>query len=90
MTDAVAAVVRDHGLPVAVNHPYAGGHILSAHARPRAGIHAIQLEIDRSLYLDAALDAPGHGLATTAALVRAILDRLTDFALAAPHRIAAE
>ncbi len=90
LTDAVAAVVRDRGLPLAINHPYAGGHILSTHARPRAGIHALQLEIDRSLYLDTALDQPGAGLTGTVALVRAVLDRLRDIALDAPRRIAAE
>ncbi|MGN7161829.1 N-formylglutamate amidohydrolase [Sphingomonas sp. SAFR-052] len=90
LTDMVAAVMRDHRLPLAINHPYAGGHILSEHARPRAGIHALQLEIDRSLYLDDALDQPGAGLEDTVALVRMVLDRLTDFALDMTRRIAAE
>jgi N-formylglutamate amidohydrolase len=90
LTDMVAAVVRDHGLPLAINHPYAGGHILSEHARPRANIHALQMEIDRSLYLDRALDQPGGGLNDTVALVRSVLDRMTDFAMDATHRIAAE
>jgi len=90
LTDAVAGVVRDRRLPLAINHPYAGGHILSTHARPRAGIHALQLEIDRSLYLDEALDQPGAGLGQTVALVRTVLDRLRDIALDAPCRIAAE
>lgn len=90
LTDMVAAVVHDHGLPLAINHPYAGGHILSEHARPRANIHALQMEIDRSLYLDRALDQPGGGLNDTVALVRSVLDRMTDFAMDATHRIAAE
>ncbi|KQM37645.1 N-formylglutamate amidohydrolase [Sphingomonas sp. Leaf10] len=90
MTDMVASVVRDLGLPLAMNHPYAGGYILSEHARPRANVHALQLEIDRSLYLDEALDLPGAGLDDTIALVRMVIDRLTDFALDATRRIAAE
>lgn len=90
LTDAVADVVRGHGLPVAINHPYAGGHILSAHARPRAGIHALQLEIDRSLYLDARLDLPVEGVKAMAALVRSVIDRMTNFAFEPTRRIAAE
>lgn len=89
-TDIAAAIARDAGLRVAINHPYAGGHILAAHARPRAGIHALQLEIDRGLYLDELFDQPGDGVAATAAWVRALIDALADAVLALPHRIAAE
>lgn len=33
------------------NQPYAGGHIVRTHGQPDRGIHAVQIEIDRSLYL---------------------------------------
>lgn len=42
---------RALGEPVSLNQPYAGGHIVRTHGRPRDAIHAIQIEIDRSLYL---------------------------------------
>jgi N-formylglutamate amidohydrolase len=89
-TARAAAIVRAHGLTVAVNHPYAGGHILATHARPRQGVHGLQVEIDRSLYLDATLDQPGPGLPRIAAMVRAMLDALTEAVLAGPLPIAAE
>ena len=44
------------------NRPYAGGYVLDRHAAPRKGIHAIQIEIDRSRYLDSDLHEPGPGL----------------------------
>ena len=44
------------GTPVAHNRPYAGGYVLQRHGAPARGIHALQLEVDRSLYLDGALD----------------------------------
>jgi N-formylglutamate amidohydrolase len=44
------------------NRPYAGGYVLERHAQPRAGIHAIQLEMDRSCYLDSRLAEPGAGM----------------------------
>lgn len=78
------------GLRHALNTPYAGGHILARHAAPRRGIHAVQLELDRRLYLDEALAAPGAGLAATARLVRAMIDALADEALGGTLAQAAE
>ena len=75
------------GAGVALNTPYAGGHILDRHAAPSQGVHAIQIEIDRAAYLDTGLDAPGSGLARTAALIRRMLDALADEALG--HSLAA-
>ena len=89
-TDTAAAIVHETELRVAINYPYAGGHILASHARPRAGIHALQLEIDRSLYLDEEFDQPGNVVATTVAWVRAMIDALAEVALSTTHRIAAE
>lgn len=84
----VAAVARLHGVAVAANTPYAGGHILDRHGDPRRGVHAVQLEFDRALYLDAALDAPGPGAPAVTALLRAIIDAVAEEAL--PGALAAE
>ena len=78
------------GLRHARNAPYAGAHILDRHGKPAGHIHAIQLEIDRSLYLDPLLDQPGPGFASMVALVRAAIDALADEALDNPHSLAAE
>ncbi|TCP30733.1 N-formylglutamate amidohydrolase [Sphingomonas sp. BK235] len=88
----VEATVRASGLTYALNTPYAGGHILERHAQPHQGIHAIQLELDRSLYLDRKLDALGPGAPAMVALVRATIDALADEALASigPGALAAE
>lgn len=69
------------GLRIALNSPYAGGHIVERHGRPHANIHAIQLELDRALYLDGRMDLLGDGLAATASLVRRLLDGLNKEAL---------
>ena len=76
------AALRGRGIATALNVPYAGGHILAMHGRPEHGVHAIQVEIDRRLYLDAALDAPGPGLAPIAMALRGALAALADEALA--------
>jgi N-formylglutamate amidohydrolase len=84
-----ADVVASHGVGVAQNHPYAGDHLIERHGRPEKGLHAIQVEIDRLLYLDAALDRPGPGVARMQVIVTDLVEALavelprTDYALAA-------
>jgi N-formylglutamate amidohydrolase len=41
-----------NGLCGAHNKPYAGGFITEHYGRPAKGLHAIQIEINRSLYMD--------------------------------------
>lgn len=53
LVDLVMEESRALGEPVSHNQPYAGGHIVRTHGRPREAIHAVQIEIDRSLYLTA-------------------------------------
>lgn len=55
------AVAGRHGLAAQLNDPFAGGHIVERHGRPGAGVHALQVEIDRRLYLDADMATPGPG-----------------------------
>jgi N-formylglutamate amidohydrolase len=87
-TGRIEGVARAHGVATAANAPYSGGHILERHGEPRRGVHAIQLEFDRGLYLDDALDGPGEGLPATSRLLRAIIDAVADEAL--PGALAAE
>lgn len=78
------------GIVHALNSPYAGGHILDRHAAPQGGIHAIQIEFDRSLYLDDSHDAPGPGFTATADLLRRMIAAVSDETLAGLTAIAAE
>ncbi|MDE2621276.1 MAG: N-formylglutamate amidohydrolase [Sphingomonadales bacterium] len=58
------------------NRPYAGGYVLERHAAPRDGIHALQLEIDRSRYLEPRLAELGPGFARVVNLVSGLVTRL--------------
>lgn len=84
-----ADVAAGYGLSAAQNHPYAGDHMIERHGRPAHGLYAIQMEVDRSLYLDDTLDGPGSGLARAQSVIAAIVGALaaelprTSFALAA-------
>lgn len=40
------------GYQVSRNAPYAGGYVAAAYGRPADGVHVLQIEINRSLYLD--------------------------------------
>ena len=46
------------GFVVARNAPFAGGYITQRHGRPSRGVHAVQIEIDRGLYLNQARVEP--------------------------------
>ncbi|WP_298022421.1 N-formylglutamate amidohydrolase [uncultured Parasphingopyxis sp.] len=85
-----ADTARAMAFHVAINDPYSGGHILARHGRPELGIHALQLELCRSLYLDFSLEEPGPRFAETAALVEALAEKLADEAQAGPDSLAAE
>jgi len=52
--DAAMDLFGEAGFRVVRNAPFAGGYITQTYGRPSKGIHALQIEIDRSLYMDEA------------------------------------
>jgi N-formylglutamate amidohydrolase len=44
--------LADRGFKVAINAPYAGGFTTGFYGRPSAHCHALQIEINRALYMD--------------------------------------
>lgn len=74
----LAAVARAEGYTAAINAPYAGAHAIERHGRPASGVHAIQIEVDRSLYLLRDMRTVSSGLepvrALIATLARAAID----------------
>lgn len=85
-----ARIVRSAGFSAALNDPYAGGAIVKRHGKPRNGVHALQLEIDRSLYLDRDARAAGPGFDRIAGLIEALATGLGAALLARSLREAAE
>jgi N-formylglutamate amidohydrolase len=67
VAEAAEAVCRRHGLPVSRNAPYAGAFTLQHHGRPAENIHAMQVEVDRSLYLQEGLREPSARMEPMAA-----------------------
>lgn len=85
-----ARIVRTAGFKTALNEPYAGGAIVARHGRPAAGIHAIQLEIDRSTYLSRDARTPGVGFDRIAGFLEALATGLGEALLARSVKEAAE
>ncbi|MBK6705506.1 MAG: N-formylglutamate amidohydrolase [Caulobacteraceae bacterium] len=52
ITSLVEATLRRQGYRVARNTPFAGGHTTQSYGRPASRVHAIQIEINRGLYVD--------------------------------------
>lgn len=64
------------GVPAAQNRPYSGGYVLDRHGAPKAGVHAMQIEVCRATYLDRHLAEPGAGLPAVAAMLAALVREL--------------
>jgi N-formylglutamate amidohydrolase len=64
------------GVPAALNRPYSGGYVLDRHGAPRAGVHAVQIEVCRATYLDRQLSEPGAGLPAVASMLADLVREL--------------
>ncbi len=64
------------GYEVAHNRPYSGGYVLDRHAAPSRGIHAIQVEVCRSLYLDDRMAETTKGLASLSSVLAGLVREL--------------
>lgn len=72
------AFFAQRGRRAAHNRPYAGGYVLERHGHPRSRIHALQIEIDRAIYLDRQCSQPGESFAVAAATLSALVSRLAE------------
>lgn len=52
LTRTVRELLSRLGYHVQLNRPYAGGFITEHYGRPNMGVHALQIELNRALYLD--------------------------------------
>ena len=51
ITTAIESGLREQGFVTVRNTPYAGGHTTEHYGKPDSGVHVIQIEINRALYL---------------------------------------
>jgi N-formylglutamate amidohydrolase len=74
VTALAEATLRRQGYRVARNSPFAGGHTVQSYGRPQRGVHALQIEINRALYMNERSLAPSFGFAR----VKADMTRLVE------------
>lgn len=68
--------IKGHGHTVSLNNPYAGDHMLRAHGSAQGPVHAVQLEVDRTLYLDCSLREPSEGIHKISELIGSLIQGL--------------
>ena len=67
LSEAAICILSAMGYAVAHNKPYAGGFITEHYGRPAQGLHALQIEVNRGLYLNERTCEPTFGFAALAA-----------------------
>ena len=84
--------MRKSGFVVQRNKPYAGGYITESYGDPPTGFHAIQVEINRSLYMDEQAMERNSRFEAIRAEITVFLAALADAALGqiVPRSAAAE
>jgi N-formylglutamate amidohydrolase len=92
VTHLIEACLVEQGFRVTRNRPYAGGYITEHYGQPQAGRHAVQIEINRALYMDERRIEIGPGFdAVRAGMTRALARFTAAWSDAAPRfRHAAE
>lgn len=86
--ERVEAAFAGAGLRVGRNAPFAGAYVAQAYGRPSRGVHVVQVEIDRALYMDEARVEPLAGFED----FRAVMEKVVAELVAGPAvgRLAAE
>ncbi len=85
-------ILQDMGFNVVRNKPYAGGFITEHYGRPARGLHALQVEVNRGLYIDEVKLVKKPEFAALAAQVTRFLELLAHSVISSsqPSAYAAE
>ena len=80
LVDRAEWALRDLGYKVARNAPYSGGYVTQHYGRPGEGLHALQIEINRALYMDEIAITRNTGFGGLATRLRQFVGRLAEAA----------
>jgi N-formylglutamate amidohydrolase len=80
--DAIDALASARGWSVRHDEPYAGGYTTQHYGRPAQGVHVVQVELARRLYLDEATLRPGPDFAGVRSWCRGLVRELGRLATA--------
>ena len=90
VSDAVCAAVESQGWRIRRNSPFSGAYICAAYGRPSQNVHVVQLEIDRSLYMDEKTITPRPDFDDFAGRMRRVIRELSRLDADEQDAIAAE
>jgi N-formylglutamate deformylase len=92
LPDTVEETMAGLGYSIGRNKPYAGGFITEHYGNPASGLHSIQLELNRAIYMDERRRERGPRFAQVVADFSALADALAAIPLAdlGPFQAAAE
>jgi N-formylglutamate amidohydrolase len=90
VVDRIESAFVGAGLRVSRNMPFAGAYIVQHYGRPSRRQHAVQVEIDRSLYMDERLVEPSARFEEFRQLLGGIVAELTAIGRPDGLRVAAE
>ncbi|WP_407491748.1 N-formylglutamate amidohydrolase [Pseudooceanicola sp. MF1-13] len=78
IVDRVEQALTDAGLTVARNTPFAGAFVTQNYGRPSREQHALQIEIDRALYMDEQRIEPRPDFAAFQALMAGVVAQIAE------------
>lgn len=78
LTALVDETLREAGYTVVRNAPYSGGYITRHYGRPDQCVHALQIEINRALYMDESRFEPHDGLERVREDMTRLAERLAE------------
>lgn len=90
VVDRIEAAFAAAGFRVSRNMPFAGAYICQTYGRPSRRQHTVQVEIDRSLYMDEATLTPNADYDAVKAALRGVVQELALIGRANNLRVAAE
>lgn len=92
LPDLVEDIMSGRGYSIGRNKPYAGGFITEHYGNPASGLHTVQLELNRAIYMDERRRERGPRFAQVIADFAALADALADVPLSdlGPFQAAAE
>jgi N-formylglutamate deformylase len=78
IVDRIEAAFESAGLRVARNAPFAGAYVTQHYGRPGRGQHAVQIEIDRALYMNEQAVRPNNNFDSFKSLIDDIVADIAD------------
>ena len=81
VTDLASEILSSLGLSVAQNNPYAGAHTTAHYGRPAEARHALQIEVNRALYMNETAFTRSKALPALAETFGAFVTRMAEIDL---------